>query len=54
MVLIESVCVWGVASPCLMDSAERVETNELVRMDSSSGQTYMFFMWSRKRKLINR
>jgi hypothetical protein len=33
-----------------MERADRVETNELVRIDSSSGQTYMFFTWSTNRK----
>lgn len=37
----------------MMDRADSVETNELVRMDSSSGHTSMFFMWSSNRKQRN-
>lgn len=37
--------------PCLTDSADRVETNELISTDSSSGHTYMFCRSERRRFL---
>lgn len=40
--------------PCLTDSPDRVETNELIRTDSSSGHTYMFCRGERKRSQLER